>query len=107
MVAALMHDLGKILTLTPQMQRTTLGAEIDHRKLTLVVLDPYLRSLAHEWPQGEEQLRYLLMWRQGAQIPQYNMADIVACCDRISAGLDMQEGWEWVCAQTGGDDHAG
>jgi 3'-5' exoribonuclease len=105
MVAALMHDIGKTLTMTPQMQRTTLGAEEDHRKLTLVILDPYLRSLAHEWPQGEEQLRYLLMWKQGSQIPQYNMADVVACCDRISAGLDMQEGWEWVCAQAGGEDH--
>jgi 3'-5' exoribonuclease len=34
MVAALFHDIGKILTMTPHMRLTSLGRSLDHDKLT-------------------------------------------------------------------------
>lgn len=90
MVAALFHDVGKILTLTHTMRRTTLGASVDHDKLTLEVLAPHLRQLDQEWPEGGRELRYLLTWKMCERIPKYDMADLVACCDRISTGLNRR-----------------
>ncbi|MGE4345647.1 MAG: HD domain-containing protein [Geoalkalibacter sp.] len=90
MVAALFHDVGKILTLTHRMRRTSLGASVDHDKLTLEVLAPHLRLLDREWPEGGRELRYLLTWKMCEKIPKYDMADLVACCDRISTGLNRR-----------------
>ena len=44
LVAALFHDIGKVLTLTPDRKGTTLGHGVDHDKLTLEVLAPYLKG---------------------------------------------------------------
>ena len=90
LVAALFHDIGKILTLTYEMNRTSLGRGLDHDKLTLEVLAPYLKQLDRDWPEGARQLRYLLTWKLNQRIPKFNMADLVACCDRLSTGLDME-----------------
>ncbi|MGD9848697.1 MAG: TraI domain-containing protein [Desulfuromonas sp.] len=90
MVAALFHDIGKILTLTHRMRRTSLGACLDHDKLTLEVLAPHLRKLDQDWPEGGEELRYLLTWKLCSRVPRYDMADLVACCDRLSTGLNRR-----------------
>jgi 3'-5' exoribonuclease len=90
LVAALLHDIGKILTLTYEMKRTSLGASLDHDKLTLEVLAPYLKQLDQDWPEGGRKLRYLLTWKASSRIPKFNIADLVACCDRISTGLNME-----------------
>lgn len=90
MVAMLFHDIGKILTMTNQMTRTSLGSCIDHDKLTLEVLSPHLRSLEQHCAQDAQELRYLLTWKINKPVPTYDMADLVACCDRLSAGLDLQ-----------------
>lgn len=89
LVAALFHDIGKILTLTHEMKRTSLGNCVDHDKLTLETLAPYLRELDRQWPQGATELRYLLTWKIGRRVPDFDMADLVSCCDRLSAGLDL------------------
>lgn len=89
-VAMLFHDIGKIMTMTSLMTRTSLGSCMDHDKLTLEVLSPYLRSLEQQWTKGAQELRYLLTWKINKPVPKYDMADLVACCDRLSAGLDMQ-----------------
>ena len=89
LVAALFHDLGKILTLTPQMTQTSLGTTVQHGKLTMELLGKALHQLHEDWPEGERKLRYLLGWKTNRSIPHYNVADLVACGDRISAGLDM------------------
>jgi len=91
LVAALLHDIGKTLTMTHNMERTSIGASIEHDKLTFEVLGPFLRQLAREWPDGATQLRYLLNWKLRRNIPRYNMADLVACCDRMSTGLEMEK----------------
>ena len=90
LVAVLFHDVGKILTITHDMRRTSLGYDLDHDKLTLEVLSPYLRQLDIDWPDGARRLRYLLTWKKGQKIPKYDMADLVSCCDRISAGRLIQ-----------------
>ena len=91
LVAALFHDIGKILTMTPQMKRTTLGQSMDHEKLTLELLAPHLMRLDWDWPAGASELRYLLTWKLKQKVPQYDMADLVACCDRVSSGLDWRK----------------
>ena len=93
MVAALFHDIGKILTMTPQMELTSLGRTLEHDKLTLEILAPYLRRLDSEWPQGSAQLRYLLTWRPGRTdkgIPKTPLANAVVAADRVSAGVDAR-----------------
>lgn len=89
LVAALFHDIGKILTLTHEMKRTSLGSSVDHDKLTLETLAPYLWEMDRQWPQGATELRYLLTWKIGRRVPDFDMADLVSCCDRLSAGLDL------------------
>jgi len=90
LVAMLFHDIGKILTLSSDMQCTSLGSCMDHDKLTLEVLAPYLKQLGEDWPDGALELRYALTWKLKKPVPRYNVADVVACCDRLSAGLDRQ-----------------
>ncbi|ORJ60291.1 hypothetical protein B5V00_08550 [Geothermobacter hydrogeniphilus] len=93
MVAALFHDIGKVLTLTREMQRTSLGRTVDHDKLTLEVLAPHLQWLDRQWPQAGTDLRYLLTWGKGrgdGTIPRLTVAEAVRTADRISAGLDVK-----------------
>jgi 3'-5' exoribonuclease len=90
LVATLFHDIGKIQTLTPQMTRTSLGTREGHDKLTFEVLGPAFQQLIYCWAEGAKELRYLLRWKAKSAVPHYNMADLVACSDRISAGLDMK-----------------
>ncbi len=89
LVASLFHDIGKILTLTHEMKRTPLGSSVDHDKLTLETLAPYLKELDRQLPKGAAELRYLLTWKTGRRVPDFDMADLVSCCDRVSAGLDL------------------
>jgi len=94
MVAALFHDIGKILTFTPQMRLTSLGKTINHDKLTLEVLAPYLQSFDQAWPEGAAELRYLMTWRPGMRdsgIPKTPLANAVLAADRVSAGLGDQD----------------
>lgn len=91
-VAALFHDIGKILTLTGDMRRTTLGRTLDHDKLALEVLGPYLRWLDEKWPEGGAQIRYLLTWRKGRWddvVPRWSVAEAIQMADRKSAGLTV------------------
>lgn len=91
MVASLFHDIGKILTMTPQMGLTSLGRSLDHDKLTLETLAPYLRRLDQSWPEGAAELRYLLTWRPGYKdkgFPKTPLANAVLAADRVSAGID-------------------
>jgi 3'-5' exoribonuclease len=90
LVAALFHDIGKTLTMTHTMERTSIGASVEHDKLTFEVIGPHLKGLHFEWDEGAKQLRYLIAWKMRRNIPHYNMADLVACCDRVSTGLEMQ-----------------
>lgn len=90
-VAVLFHDIGKILTITPQMRRTSLGKTLDHDKLTLEVLAPYLKPYDKDWPEEAAELRYLMTWRPANRdpgIPRTPLANAVLAADRVSAGVD-------------------
>jgi 3'-5' exoribonuclease len=91
LVASLFHEIGKTLTMTAEMTRTSLGQSMDHEKLTLELLAPHLRRLDWDWPAGASELRYLLTWKLRQKVPRYDMADLVACCDRVSSGLDWRK----------------
>ena len=91
LISSLFHAIGKVLTLTHNMTRTSLGSSVDHDKLMLEVLAPHLTSLEQRWAAGADELCYLLGWKVRRPVPRYNMADLVACSDRLSAGLDMEK----------------
>lgn len=60
LVSALFYDIGKTLTMTHTMERTSLGASTEHEKLTFEILSPYLQELAGMWTEREKELCYLL-----------------------------------------------
>lgn len=91
LLSSLFHDIGKVLTMTHTMQRTSLGSSVEHDKLTFELLGPYLTRLERSWFAGAKELRYLLKWKIRREIPEYNMADLVACSDRLSAGFDIDQ----------------
>lgn len=68
-VAALLHDIGKTQTFTPNCKRSAIGYVIDHNDLTLEICAPALRilstknaglanSLRHAWTCASEGSRY-------------------------------------------------
>lgn len=93
MVAALLHDIGKIRTLRPNLRLTDEGFLLQHDDLTLEVLAPSLRELDASWPTGASDLRYLwsfLKAKRERPIPCITIAEAVLAADRISAGIDNQ-----------------
>lgn len=68
-VAALLHDIGKTMTMTPDMTRTDIGYSVDHDQLTLEICADalrilevsnkgYARHLRHVWTCASEGSRY-------------------------------------------------
>lgn len=93
-VAALLHDVGKIRTSVRTRGHPCLGTLVGHDALTLEVLAPHLLSLDKCWPDGGAALRYLLTWRSGNRprfLPLITIAEAVTTADRISCGLDRDE----------------
>lgn len=91
LISSLFHDIGKVVTMTHDMQRTSLGSSTEDDKRTFELLGPYLSKLEHSWPAGAKELRYLLKWKIRRKVPEYNIADLGACSDRLSAGFDMDQ----------------
>ena len=58
MVAALLHDVGKTKTLTPDMTRTAIGRLVDHSQLTLELCAEPLRKLECRAPGIAYHLRH-------------------------------------------------
>ncbi|MGJ8680566.1 HD domain-containing protein [Paraglaciecola sp.] len=57
-VAALLHDIGKTLTLTPDGTRTAIGSLVDHDQLTLEICAEPLKLLESIAPAMAHQLRH-------------------------------------------------
>ena len=86
-VAGLLHDLGKIKTLTKGMTRTRVGSVIDHELLTLEILAPHLRWLDEYDLEMAISLRSLLTWKPQKYdpIPTLDIYEAVKSADRISS----------------------
>ena len=109
---ALFHDAGKVVTLHRQ-KYTPEYALLDHDALTLEVLAPHLKHLDRINRDTAVALRYLWTWRHSRRAklhPSLTVAEAIASVDRISAGLDYEEGVfnrtpKWkniVCSQSNG-----
>jgi len=86
-VAGLLHDLGKIKTMSANMNRTELGTLIRHEDITLEILAPHLRWLEQVDSQLSTYLRYILVWNKKtySSIPSLDICDAIHAFDRLSA----------------------
>ncbi len=58
-VAALLHDIGKVRSYTTNLKTTQLGRMVAHDHLTLEVCATALRELDKSWPDGANTLRHI------------------------------------------------
>ena len=86
-VAALFHDIGKIVTMTGEMKRTSTGYLVDHDLLNLELLSYSLQILDEEWPDGARALRYILSWDKGRRMTCVDEATWVWSSDRATGEL--------------------
>jgi len=87
-VAGLLHDLGKIRTLSSNMKRSQLGVLVDHEQLTLEILSPHLKWLESQDANLSIALRNLLCWKPKGfdRIPKFEVYEVMRMADRVSAG---------------------
>ena len=88
-IAALLHDIGKIKSYTTQVSTSNLGKMVSHDHLTLEVCATALKQLDMDWPDAAIALRHI--WtcasagsRYGFQ-PSTPLANIVRFADKFSA----------------------
>lgn len=92
MVAALLHDIGKIRTLTESGSRTTEGRVMRHELLSLEILSESLSKLAQKWPNGAIALRYLLTYKpEQIKRPLLPCAMTINYADRMSASYSARQ----------------
>lgn len=90
MIAALLHDIGKIRTLTPDMQYQDSSLLLRHDEFTREVLAPHL-CILEEWDRdAANALRYLLGWHETThgRSPKIPSAMVIKMADRYSAAKD-------------------
>lgn len=87
-VVGLLHDIGKIRTLSSSMKRTKLGEFVDHEKLSLEILANHLSWLDKVDNELAISIRYLLIWEKKNYdpIPKLDAFELIKTADRISAG---------------------
>lgn len=85
-IAALLHDLGKIHHLHQPYTRSLL----DHQALTLEKLAPHLSILDDEWPDGGTALRHLLTGYESRFRTTMTLLSIIKAADRISAQSELE-----------------
>ncbi|PLA73473.1 hypothetical protein CYQ88_10965 [Hydrogenovibrio sp. SC-1] len=88
-VAALLHDVGKIETLGLQ-EHTSMGKLLDHEKFTLSVLAPHLNELKKFWYKGYEVLTYLLNWKSSMGYCQYVVGNAIKIADQMSTSASLR-----------------
>lgn len=93
-VAALMHDLGKVLTQDTSWRNNNIGVEWDHDAFTVQVLSEPLEQLEQVCRDAAHALREIFSWiGLGAQrpvIPRYAISHAVIFADRLSAHRDAE-----------------
>ena len=89
MVAALLHDFGKIKTLGVN-AHTSLGRLVDHEQLTLMLLTDSLHKLTRSWQQGAETLQYLLLWKEAMGVCRFVSGNAIKMADRLSTSASLR-----------------
>jgi 23S rRNA maturation-related 3'-5' exoribonuclease YhaM len=93
-VAALLHNIGKIVTLRVSDGFCLEGAVLDHNALTLELLAPHLKRLDGINKELATALRYLWTWRhhrRASPHPILTIAEAITAADRISTGIDVEK----------------
>lgn len=86
-VAALLHDLGKIET----MNHSGFSQMVPHEVLSLTLLEPALSKLQTQWPQGAYALRQMLTWSTlSEKFPKLPGALLVKMADQYSTALSAR-----------------
>lgn len=91
LVAALLHDIGKVRTLGINLKSTKLGKMLSHDALTLEVCATALKLLDKEWSEAAFTLRHV--WTCGTPGARYGfernckIANIIQFSDRLSVDL--------------------
>jgi hypothetical protein len=88
--AGLLHDFGKVLTMTSQNGYTSMGYSVGHDPLTMASLAPYFNQLMEDWPEGAATLAYLLTWHYQQGNAKYATALVVKSADQISAAVQRR-----------------
>ncbi|NOR69007.1 MAG: HD domain-containing protein [Methylomarinum sp.] len=104
-VSALLHDLGKVVTMTESDTWHT----VSHEVMTLSLLEPILSQLQTYWKQGAHTLRELLNpTSYKGQFPKFPGALLIKMADQYSTSLSAREmafegqpGYHyWACLKT-------
>lgn len=93
-IAALLHDIGKIKTMTEHRGFSDTGYVLHHDLITLEILAPFLCELDKEWPNGGIGLRYLLSWRNvpfRPASPLIAAAEAIIAADRLSCAVNIEK----------------
>jgi 3'-5' exoribonuclease len=90
---ALLHDIGKVKTLTPDISRTAVGYLVDHQDLTLEICSHPLKILDETSPHSANQVRHILTCaspgsRYGFKA-QLRVADRLQTADRTNARMTL------------------
>ncbi|BBP00789.1 HD domain-containing protein [Sulfuriferula nivalis] len=88
--AALLHDFGKVITMTVEQGYTPMGYAVQHDELTIASLEPYFSELARNWPEGASALAYMLTWHHRKGHAKYATALIVKSADQVSAAINRR-----------------
>lgn len=107
MVAAFLHDLGKVRTYRDMQSFSDTGQAVAHQALTLEVLSPHLAALERRWRTGADLLRHMLTWDASqSRFPAFPGTLLVRLADQFSTSTDRRQAafmnrprWHWV-AQT-------
>jgi len=89
--AALLHDIGKLETLSLDTGLTESGNYMSHEDFTLIVLEPFFVQLDKTYKKAALALRHILTYKyEQHRYPRFPIINIVKMADRYSAAKDMQ-----------------
>lgn len=90
-VAALLHDIGKVQTHSADGNLSQEGYAVPHEVYTLKQITPEIEQLKSQNLQLGIGLEYLLTWKEGKGFPRLESANIIKAADKISTAYDLKQ----------------
>lgn len=90
-VAALLHDIGKVQTHNPDGNLSQEGYAVPHEVYTLKQITPEIEQLKSQNLQLGIGLEYLLTWKEGKGFPRLESANIIKAADKLSTAYDLKQ----------------